>query len=244
MIAVDGPPEDLLLSALRTGIFLTAPEIENILDARKLGKPADRTGKKKLRDAKYLIEKLFPEAADQDKAFMVASLMSKKRVKVEEAPQLLLKLVAALDVREAEQFSRVKMRAADDLALAAMKEKRARSKKQMQNEDHDESGIPMEEREPGQAKRKRDEQSAAASRVADPSVGPSRVRASGSGGSHMPAAGEAAGGSRVRAQRVKAPPELMDFLPNINKLYLRWQPGQKRVMAEFPPAERNPTFTD
>ena len=204
------------------------------MGARQLGRPASR---KKLALAEHLINGLFPEEADAKNKFMIASLMTRKQLTMEEAPQLLLKLVAALDVREAEQFNRIKMRAADDLALKAMKEKRARASKQNQHEDNEQAEHSGEDpREPGQAhaKRKRDSEAARGSAEAAAEPGPARPHVAGAR-----AAADAEAQQRVKAQRVKAPPELLDFLPAVNKLYLRWQPTQRRVMAEFPPEDRN-----
>ena len=217
VIAITGPPQDLLLSALYNGIFLKCPEIDRILLARNLEKPK---GRKKVQLAEHLITSLFPDETDQKKQFMIASIMTKKSLNEEEAPQLLLKLVAALDVSEAAQFSRVKARAADDLACRAMKEKRAKASKGNQHEDHDDSGLPPEEREPGQAKRKRDVDDGNPPQSSEP--GPSQARMEAVNPDTEGLQAKAAATGAARAQRVKAPPELLNFLPPVSRLYLRF----------------------
>ena len=229
-IVVNGAPEDMLKAAVREGTFFTKVQVNQILDSRGLGRPERGSGKKgnvlKYDVCVHLVEALFKDSSKEEKDFMVAALMTRKQMRPEDAPEFLLKLVASLDVSEAEHFSKLKQRAADDLAVQAMKQKRAtRQAARVDMEDMDVDHEPA-------PNRKRKEPEDAEDLRADAEPGPARPRAANArNAADLPE-------EQIRARRLRAPPEIMRFLPVVNGLYFRWQPSQKRAMAEFLSSER------
>ena len=100
--------------------------------------------------ATALIKGLFAEATEEEKAFMTTSLLVRKQVRPEDAPEILLKLTSMLDTSEAQHFSRMRKAAVDELAVSAMKQKIAQKKasKDKTAEDDDDGPAPSGKKRP------------------------------------------------------------------------------------------------
>ena len=228
VIAVDGEPEDVLKYALRAGTFFTVSQVENMMASRKVKRPEQGSGKHgrviKLDLCTCLIEELFKDADDNSKQFMIASMLTRKSLKLEEAPELLLKLVSSLDTSEAQQFKKVKMSASTELQVKIMKKKRAQRK-------HDESDGEAEV--DGSRKRKEPASGSRAPPAPDPAPKAARV---GSAPCRRDPSNLTPG--ELKQKRMKAPQEMLRFLPLVSHLYFKWQPQHRKAGVEFP-AERD-----
>ena len=125
---VCGEPTDLLSYNVQQGIALTMSQMRSCMSARGIAIPKKGTGKNRVKHqdlALALVKALFPEAEGPDLQMMVSSLGGRKTVI---APELLLSLVANLETKEAEQFSKLKKSAASELERRAeAKEKEFRA---------------------------------------------------------------------------------------------------------------------
>ncbi|CAE7667476.1 unnamed protein product, partial [Symbiodinium sp. KB8] len=107
-LKVTGELQSLLKSALRSGIFLTVPQLTEIAAALEL--PALPAGaSKKIHRAKQLVEHVFGQTETrQSKKAMVAKLMKMSVKKMTEDEETVLQMVGQLDSENAECFKDIK----------------------------------------------------------------------------------------------------------------------------------------
>lgn len=224
-VRITGPTESVVVSSLRTGIFLTVKQIQSIIGAFKIPEPAPGSGSGKngrvvkMDLSRALIGGLFHAASGDEKAFMIASLMVRKKVRLEDAPDLLVKLTSMLDTSEAQHFGRERKAALDELAVNKMKANIARTK-----------GKEAEEEEEGP----------------NPSSGSGIKRSHEEAhGAPMASSSKAKKGDeaeersmKLRKNNVRAPKQFISFFPLVSQTYFKWQPQLSRVGAEFADKER------
>ena len=228
-VRVTGPPQPVVLASLRTGIFLTVKQIQSILVAFKIAEPSPGSGSGKngrvikVDLAKALIAGLFPDALENDKAFMVTSLVVRKSVKPEDAPELLVKLTSMLDTSEQQHFSRERKAAVDEMAVNRMKANAARAKKAAEEEDEDGKNEPSSSGKKRTHEESREEATghAPASSAKAPRVDPGDDRA-----------------VKLLRRHVRAPKQFLNFFPLVSQAYFKWQPSLFRVGVEFTDKER------
>ena len=219
VLQITGEPEPVVASSLRRGIFLTVKQIQSIMDALHFDGPApgSGSGKKgrlvKLDYATCLINHLFPTVNENETAFMVTSLMVKKQVRPEDAPELLVKLISMLDTSEAQHFSRMRKEAVDDLAVSAMKDKISKvqqKKAEKEEKAKDGKGVKRTLDAPEESQ---------SSKVKQPRLTPDHS-------------------AILRGNNVRAPPEFLKLFPLISHCYFKWLPQNTRVTVEFVQKER------
>lgn len=202
----------LVRGALRRGFFLTVAQLKSVIAELQLG---EAPGTKKVALAQHVIDKLFPEATEEEKAYSVMSIMARKPPKPEESPELLLKLTSMLDCREADHFNRMRKRAVDELELLRMKEKAHAFARDRQAEGFNEprgSGV----------KRGHDDSDL-------PERTPKAPRAARDKDAHV---------EKLARSKVKAPPEFLQFFPLVSYAYFKWMPQASRVTVEFADKDR------
>ena len=223
-----------LIASLRTGIFLTVKQVQSIITAFKIEEPLPGSGSGKggrvikVDHCTALVTGLFPLASEQEKAFMITSLMVRKQVRPEDAPEYLLKLTSMLDTNEAQHFSHVRKAAIDELKVAAMRANIAKCK-QGKHEDDDEAEEKTRGRKPKRGLEQDEPESSGASG--------SRSKA--------PRTGDESKDHEEKLQRlnIRAPPEFLKFFPLVSYCYFKWAPKNFRVTVEFVQKERILTFS-
>ena len=233
-IKITGEPESVVIASLRTGIFLTVKQVQSIITAFKIEEPLPGSGSGKggrvikVDHCTALVTGLFPLASEQEKAFMITSLMVRKQVRPEDAPEYLLKLTSMLDTNEAQHFSHVRKAAIDELKVAAMRANIAKCK-QGKHEDDDEAEEKTRGRKPKRGLEQDEPESSGASG--------SRSKA--------PRTGDESKDHEEKLQRlnIRAPPEFLKFFPLVSYCYFKWAPKNFRVTVEFVQKERILTFS-
>jgi len=218
-LRVTGEPQSVALSSLRSGIFLTVKQIQCVMNAFHVEEPTSGSGKNnrvvKVDLATALINGLFAEASEEEKAFMVTSLLVRKQVCPEEAPELLVKLTSMLDTSEAQHFSRMRKAAVDELAVSAMKDKIAEKKASKEKKAEDDDG-------PAPSGKKRP--------LVKPDGDPELPKAK--------APRKAEHEEKLRRSNVKAPREFLQFFPLVDHCYFKWLTKNFRVTVEFQDKDR------
>lgn len=218
-----GEPQEILLATLERGQWLTADQIWSIVHARGLPGPDPekknkRSSMKKILVATYLVDALFPDLQESDPAkrdFIIASMMTKRKLKQEDSSELLLKLMGCLDTSEAQHFDKFKKSCVDDLYMQAMQ---AKAHARRKNEELDEEALK-------ESQRKRAAESAA----------------TGERDAKKPRTQGLSEEDAIR-HKVKAPKEFLQFFPNISHCYLKYLSKQNKVTVEFVHKERNLQF--
>ena len=150
---IDGEPEDLLSYNLKRGVNLTVAEIRSCLSSRGIPVPPKGSGKKNRvlkSDLLFaLLKGVFPDLDESKIREMMHGTMRKKQDDDEENPELLLNLVAGLDTKEAEHFSKVRHSAATELERRHEAKEQSR-RKQGKLPDAEEPGTQPPE--PSEAK--------------------------------------------------------------------------------------------
>lgn len=165
--------------------------------------------------ATRLIETLFPDATDQERAFMITSTMVRKQINLEEAPELLLKMTSYLDTNEVQHFSKVRKAAVDQLAVESMKKNLARRLKKGEQDD-DDGDCPE-----GPASSK---------------IKPNRPLEE--PGAPAPPTKRLKSEAELHAEKLgrlncKAPQEFLALFPLCSYCYFKWLPQNSRVTVEF-----------
>lgn len=219
-IQVVSEPQPLAESSLKSGIFLTVKQLHSMLAAFEIKEPEPGTGSGKNKRvikvdlATRLIETLFPDATDQERAFMITSTMVRKQINLEEAPELLLKMTSYLDTNEVQHFSKVRKAAVDQLAVESMKQNLARRQKKGEQDD---DGDCPEGPASSKIKPKRPLEEPGA-----PAPPTKRLRSD----------------AELHAEKLgrlncKAPPEFLALFPLCSYCYFKWLPHNSRVTVEF-----------
>ena len=223
-VQITGPTESVVVSSLRTGIFLTVKQIQSILVAFKIAEPAPGSGSGKngrvvkIDLSTALIGGLFHAASEGEKAFMIASLMVRKTVRPEDAPDLLVKLTSMLDTSEAQHFGRERKAALDELAVNKMKANIARTK----DKEAEEEEGPNPSSGSGIKRSHEEAHGAPMASSAKAKKGDEAEERS----------------TRLRKNNVRAPKQFISLLPLVSHTYFKWQPQLSRVAVEFADKDR------
>ena len=240
-VQVTGEDEDVVRAAIRNKTTLSVPQINSIMSALHIDRPKPKTGSGKngsickIDLLRCLVNHLFPDLSAREREDLASGLVAKRQKgTLEEAPDLLLQLTAAVGEREAQHFKKIQESAVEELEVREEKRKLTKKHKDAVAEpaivdSEDEGG-------PGPAQGAAEPMHAPAG---PPAAGPMEV----DDGSVAPPPGPSAGVVRAvrapneanapHATRTKAPPELLELIPSVPYLYLKWQPQHRRVQAEF-----------
>lgn len=209
-IRITGNFQSVLKSSLKKGIWLKKKYIESIMIELGIPKPEVGTGAngyiKVIDLATQLVNQLFgDEASQEEKEFMIASLVTRRTVKPEESAGLLLKLTSMLDPTEHEHFDNMRKAALNELQLEQMKANYAKSKKLQKNrpEGEEERGVKRDCPEKADG--------------SEPSSKKPRMDFA----------------EQLSRRNVKAPPEFLDLFPLVQHCYFKWLPQNDRVTVEF-----------
>ena len=213
-LEVVGEPQDLLRAAILNGTSLNLEQIKALMQAYGIAapKPGTGSGKKgsvlKQDRLQALVGALFPDATPETRASLVAGIMGKAPEDFSEAPELLLKLTATVGDREGDHFKAVKQAALNELEVRTEKAKQA-------SKHRDKATEPT------------------AKPSAKPRAAPQPATGDEPAGSTAGVARAAPATPTAPMTRTKAPPEFVVLLPDVQGLYFKWQPQNRRTSVEF-----------
>ena len=137
---VTGPPEDLLVAAIRNKCPLEVFHCRRLLKMLKKPEPKQGQGSGKnggvtKRDLlKALIAYAIPDATPAEANDLLGGILGQKVGGIEEAPEVLLELTSRVEPKEAQHFDKLRKDAVNELQVRAQKA-RLRGKHQKENKE-------------------------------------------------------------------------------------------------------------
>ncbi|CAJ1459857.1 unnamed protein product, partial [Effrenium voratum] len=236
---VTGPPEDLLVAAIRNKCPLEVFHCRRLLKMLKKPEPKQGQGSGKnggvtKRDLlKALIAYAIPDATPAEANDLLGGILGQKVGGIEEAPEVLLELTSRVEPKEAQHFDKLRKDAVNELQVRAQKA-RLRGKHQKENTeatdvhgDDAETTTADPPAEPAQP----DCEPSSSSKVERPKTlefDPDAPPAPSAGVPRMPSLAP-----RAIVSRTRAPGVFVKMLPSVAGLYVKWMPQHHRVTLEF-----------
>ena len=220
-----GPPEALIPAAFKRRQFFLAAEIEFMMAAAGIPKPArgsgEKGGVKKIDLVRLLVDHHLPGLKTDDNAQFEEICAAISRTKTKQkimCPAEVIAAVGALDPENEQGFREIIQEAKSQ--QEEVKKKQLEAVMEAKYKAIYEPEIVQPAEHPAEAPAEPPEPAAAPDeRPAEPAEG------------HVRRA--RAPGPRAELFRVVAPPEFVELLPRVNGLYFHWEPQHRRARVAF-----------
>ena len=233
-----GPPEPLVLAALKRKAFFTRAEIDAMLAAEGLALPKG-SPKRKKNAHELLLQHYFPNIPDDELQDLLGITKATERVS---CPEEVLAAVSEMDEANKNEFADVIQEAKEQMLkvkqkkLEAVLEEKYQAKLDQFERQHKRRMAP--EAAGADAEAAPGAEAAAPEQAADEPGGADQEAAAGPDASADRPAHERAPEAAPRAPAflhhpVQAPEEFKSLLPQLDFLYFWWEPRHRRARVEF-----------